>query len=165
MKNEPLFEFELDEKTNTIKVIRTFAAPLPLVWQAWTKAEILDQWWAPEGYKSSTKTMEFEEGGMRHYCMQGPGDFEMWGITSYTRIEWHLKFSGNEYSANEHAVISEELPPSDYQITFTDEGERTRIEHHTSYQNAEHMKQSLAYGFKEGMLGAFERLDEFFSEK
>ena len=165
MKNELFFDFEIDEKTSTVKVIRTFAAPLKLVWQAWTKAEILDQWWAPEGYRSNTKTLEFKEGGMRHYQMQGPDNFEMWGITSYSKILLHYKFSGNEYSADAQAVISTELPPSDYQITFLDEGEKTRIEHHTSYKTMEHLKQSLEYGFKEGMLGAFERLDAFFEKK
>lgn len=162
MKNELFFDFEIVKKTNTIKVTRNFDAPLPLVWKAWTEAEILDQWWAPEGWKSSTKTMEFIEGGKRHYLMQGPENFEMWGITSYNTIQHHSKYSGNEYSADEKAVISKDLPPSDYHITFFDEGETTKIEHHTTYETEEQLKQSLEYGFKEGMLGAFERLDAYF---
>lgn len=161
MKNDLLFDFEIDNAAHTIKVKRTFAASLPLVWDAWTKAEILDQWWAPEGWKSDTKTMQFKEGGMRHYLMQGPEKIEMWGITSYNKIQRHVGFSGNEYSADEEAVISPELPPSNYHINFFEEGDTTIIEHNTTYKSLEALKQSIDYGFEEGMLGAFKRLDSF----
>ena len=165
MKNELSFDFQVDENTNTIKVVRTFNATLLLVWKAWTTEEILDQWWAPEGYKSFTKTMEFREGGMRHYRIQGPENFEMWGITSYSKIQLHSKFSGKEYSADEEAEITQVLPPSDYHVSFLGNGEKCTIEHNTTYDNGEHMKQSLEYGFKEGMLGAFERLDTYLGKK
>jgi len=161
MSDKLFFNFQIDERTSTIKVERAFAAPLDLVWRAWTVAEILDQWWAPEGWKSSTKNMEFKEGGMRHYRMQGPDNFEMWGITSYSKIQQHINFSGEEYSADEDAVISDELPTSTYHITFHDQDGSTLIKHNTSYQNVEQMKKSLEYGFEEGMLGAFARLDIF----
>lgn len=161
IKTNLFFDFKVDEKTSTIIVKRSFKATNKLVWDAWTKAEILDQWWAPEGWKSTTKAMKFKEGGMRHYQMQGPENSEMWGITSYLKITLHSKFSGKEYSSDMHAEISTELPPSDYHITFTDQDEQTMIEHHTTYNSLEDLKQSLAYGFKEGMLGAFERLDAF----
>ncbi len=75
MKNKT--DFNVDQETNTLKVKREFHAPLAQVWKAWTDASILDLWWAPEGYKSTTKTMEFVEGGKRHYQMQGPDNFEM----------------------------------------------------------------------------------------
>lgn len=41
------FDFSIDRENKTIKVKREFAAELPLVWDAYTKSEILDQWWAP----------------------------------------------------------------------------------------------------------------------
>ncbi|MEO8414830.1 MAG: hypothetical protein ABI472_14280 [Ginsengibacter sp.] len=47
MKNNLLFDFTADKATNTIFVNRDFAAGLSLVWDAFTKQEILDQWWAP----------------------------------------------------------------------------------------------------------------------
>jgi uncharacterized protein YndB with AHSA1/START domain len=37
------FDFTVDKENNTIAVKREFAAPLHLVWDAWTKPEILDQ--------------------------------------------------------------------------------------------------------------------------
>jgi len=64
--------FSKDLKTNKLTVIRSFDAPLELVWQAWTESEILDQWWAPKPYRAETKTMDFSEGGRWLYCMVGP---------------------------------------------------------------------------------------------
>ena len=48
MKNNLLFDFIVDKTTKTVIVNREFAAELPLVWDAFTKQEILDQWWAPK---------------------------------------------------------------------------------------------------------------------
>lgn len=161
MKSKLFFDFQIDEKSKTIKVVRTFDAPLSLVWKAWTTPEILDQWWASEGYTSSTKTMEFKEGGARHYKMEGPENFVIWGLTSYSKITLHSEFSGKEYSVDEHQAISPELPPSKYNITFIDKGDTCTIRHHTTYDSVQNMKQSLEYGFETGMNDAFARLDGY----
>src|ERR1700741_2070302 len=70
--NNLLFEFTVDKATKTVFVNREFAAPLSLVWDAFTKQEILDQWWAPKPWESKTKSMKFEVGGQRFYAMVGP---------------------------------------------------------------------------------------------
>jgi uncharacterized protein YndB with AHSA1/START domain len=48
MKDNLLFDFIVDKTTKTVIVSREFAAELPLVWDAYTKPELLDQWWAPK---------------------------------------------------------------------------------------------------------------------
>ena len=48
MKNDLLFDFTFDKTTKTVSVVREFAADLSLVWDAYTKKEIHDQWWAPK---------------------------------------------------------------------------------------------------------------------
>ena len=48
MKNNLLFDFTVDKITKTVFINREFAAELPLVWDAFTKPEILDQWVAPK---------------------------------------------------------------------------------------------------------------------
>ena len=58
MKNNLLFDFTVDKATQTIYITREFAAGLDLVWDAFTKAEILDQWVAPEPWRARTKEME-----------------------------------------------------------------------------------------------------------
>jgi PhnB protein len=58
-----LFDFSVNKENNTILVKREFAANLDLVWDAWTKPELLDRWWAPKPYKTETRSMDFREGG------------------------------------------------------------------------------------------------------
>ena len=72
MENNLLFEFTLDKTTKTVLIIREFNAPQALVWEAFTNAELLDQWVAPKPFTSRTKYMEFKEGGKRFYAMVSP---------------------------------------------------------------------------------------------
>ena len=50
-----LFYFAVDKTTKTVYVNREFAAERLLVWDAFTKQEILDHWWAPNPWVSKTK--------------------------------------------------------------------------------------------------------------
>ncbi|MDZ7646087.1 MAG: SRPBCC domain-containing protein [Cytophagales bacterium] len=84
MKNDLLFEFTVDKTIKTVFVNREFAADLSLVWDAFTKQEILDQWWAPLPWKSKTKFMDFKVGGRRFYAMVSPEGQERWAIQKYT---------------------------------------------------------------------------------
>ncbi len=54
MKNSLLFDFTVGKSTKTVFVKREFDASLSLVWDAFTKQEILDQWWAPKPWASKT---------------------------------------------------------------------------------------------------------------
>ena len=159
MSTDLLFEFSVDKETNSISVRREFEAELALVWKAWTKAELIDQWWAPEGWECKTKSMEFKEGGLRHYLMRGPMGEEHWGINTYLTIELHKSFSGKDCFTDENAKVIEDYPNSDYTIAFFDIEDKTLIEHHTAYPNLEQLEASLQYGFEDGMRMAFEGLD------
>ena len=87
MKKEILFDFVVDKESKTIKVKRSFHAALPLVWQAWTTAEILDQWWAPHPWKAETQRMDFREGGRWFYAMVSPdGKERHWCLMNYQTI-------------------------------------------------------------------------------
>ena len=86
MTNSLLFDFTVDKAAKTVFINREFAAPLSLVWDAFTKQEILDQWWAPKPWASKTKVMNFEVGGRRFYAMVSPEGQESWAIQKYSSI-------------------------------------------------------------------------------
>ena len=81
-----LFDFTVDKSTKQVFINKEFAAELPLVWDAFAKQEILDQWWAPKPWASKTKFMNFEVGGRRFYAMVNPEGEEHWPICSSVRI-------------------------------------------------------------------------------
>lgn len=85
--NNLLFDFIVDKSKKTVFINREFAADLSSVWDAFTKQEILDQWWAPKPYLSKTVKMEFKVGGRRFYAMVNPEGVEIgWHIQDYTSI-------------------------------------------------------------------------------
>ena len=47
---------------------------------AYTKPELLDQWWAPKPWMSRTKAMDFKVGGRRFYAMVSPEGVERWSV-------------------------------------------------------------------------------------
>src|SRR6187402_1817726 len=91
--NDLLFDFKLDKSTKTALINREFDADLPLVWDAFTKQEILDQWWAPKPFLSKTIRMDFREGGRRFYAMVSSEGVEIgWQIQNYTSISPKTNF-------------------------------------------------------------------------
>ncbi len=86
MPNNLLFNFTVDKAAKTVYITREFNAELSLVWDAFTKAELLDQWVAPKPWTSKTKYMHFEVGGKRLYAMVSPEGMERWAIQEYLSI-------------------------------------------------------------------------------
>jgi uncharacterized protein YndB with AHSA1/START domain len=112
MKTTLLFDFTVDKTTKTVSITREFAAELSLVWDAFTKAEILDQWWAPKPFESKTKVMDFKVGGRRFYAMVSPEGQEMWAIQKYTSITPKTNFK--MFNAFADKDENPELPGSDW---------------------------------------------------
>ena len=69
---------------------RTFNAPRPLVWQAWTERDRLAQWFGPKGISVTSATLDFRPGGTYLYCMRTPDGHDMWGKFVYRQFPWLL---------------------------------------------------------------------------
>ena len=44
-------EFIVNKETKTVSITKEFDAERDLVWDAYTKPELLDQWWAPKPFR------------------------------------------------------------------------------------------------------------------
>lgn len=156
-------DFSVDKENKTIKVKREFEAGVSLVWDAYTKSEILDKWWAPKPWKARTKSLEFKEGGTWHYAMVGPNGEEHWAVATYKNIVSQKKFTGRDAFADANGNINKEMPQSKWEVTFTSKGEITLVEFDITYPDLEQLEATVAMGFKEGLLMAMENLDELLS--
>jgi uncharacterized protein YndB with AHSA1/START domain len=67
-------------------LIRVFDAPRALVWQAFTEAERLAQWWGPKGFTLAVSRFELRPGGHFHYRLDGPNGTTMWARFEYREI-------------------------------------------------------------------------------
>lgn len=154
------FEFTVDKENNSIGIKREFAAELPLVWNAYTRSEILDQWWAPKPWKARTKTMDFREGGQWIYAMVGPNGEEHWAVAHYKNIEMQKKFTGIDAFADAEGNINKEMPQSTWEVMFTSKGQRTVVAFNITYDDLAQLEATIQMGFKEGITMAMEGLDE-----
>ncbi len=154
-----LSEFLVDKENKTITIKREFAANRAIVWDCYTKSEILDQWWIPAPYKSITKSMDFREGGRWHYAAVGPNGEEHWAITTYIKIEIQKMFLANDAFGDADGNINTEMPQSTWTMNFTDLNENTLVHGTLVYPTLEQLEQTVAMGFKEGLTMAMANLD------
>ncbi len=159
MKTNLTFDFIVDKENNTILVKREFDAELPLVWDAYTKSEILDQWWAPKPWKARTKTMDFREGGYWHYAMVGPQGEEHWALANYKTIQPQKQFTGLDAFADAEGNVNKDLPQSKWDVRFTNQGQTTLVDFNISYDDLAQLETTIQMGFKEGLSMAMEGLD------
>ena len=151
-------DFVVDKEAKTVSITREFAAALDLVWDAYTKPELLDQWWAPKPLMSRTKVMDFKVGGRRFYAMVMPDGAERWAVQKYTSItpKTNFKFFNAFADADEKL----ELPGSDWDLNFSSQGETTRVSISIYNESLERFERVLTSGFKEGVAGQFSNLEE-----
>lgn len=156
MKNL-LFDFTVDKSTKTVFVNRQFDAELDLVWDAFTKQEILDQWWAPKPWASKTKVMDFKVGGNRFYAMVSPEGQEHYSLQEYTAINPKTNFKYLNAFADEHA--NPNLPGSNWDLNFSEENGITTVNISIYNESLERMEQMIEMGFQGGFTMTLNELE------
>ena len=156
--NNLLFDFTVDKATKTVSITREFDAELSLVWDAFTKKEILDQWWAPKPYASKTKVLDFKVGGRRFYAMVSPEGQERWVIQKYTSISPMTNFKFFNAFADE--IENPELPGSEWDHTFSEHNGTTKVSVAIYNESLERMEKMIEMGFKEGFTATLKSLEE-----
>lgn len=148
MNNQLLFDFIVDKTAKTVTVNKEFNAELSLVWDAFTKQEILDQWWAPKPWESRTKFMNFEVGGKRFYAMVGPEGQEHWSLQQYTSISPKTNFKMHNAFAD--ANENPHLPGSNWDLNFSQQNNTTTVCITIFNESLERMEEQLTMGFQGG---------------
>ena len=158
MKNDLLLDFTVDKTTKTVFFNREFAANLSLVWDAFTKQEILDQWWAPKPWASKTKFMNFEVGGRRFYAMVSPEGQERWSIQKFTSISPKTNFKMSNAFADKDE--NPELPGSDWDLNFSEQNGTTKVSITIKNESLARLEKMIEMGFKEGYSMTMKNLEE-----
>jgi uncharacterized protein YndB with AHSA1/START domain len=158
MKNDLLFDFSVDKTTKKVFITREFDASLSLVWDAFTKPEILDQWVAPKPWVSKTKFMDFKVGGRRFYAMVSPEGQERWAIQKYTSISPKTNFKYLNAFADKDE--NPELPGSDWDLNFSEQNGTTTVRITIYNESLARLEKMIEMGFKEGYLMSMKNLEE-----
>ena len=134
-------------------VTRTVNGPARIVFEAWTKPELLKQWWAPKSTGVSLLSCEADvRVGGRYRLVFKHGDskpMEFYGryieVTPYSRLVWT-----NDESDDGGAVTT---------VTFEEKEGRTLLVMHDLYPSKDALDGALA-GMDGGMSESLEQLDE-----
>ena len=161
--NNLQFDFTVDKAAKTVYITREFDAKLSLVWDAFTKQEILDQWWAPKPWMSKTKSMDFKVGGRRFYAMATPeGEERSWAIQNYTSISPKTNFKFLNVFADKDE--NPHLPGSNWDLNFSEQNGRpddpvTKVSITIHNDSFERMEKMIEMGFKEGFTMTLNELE------
>ena len=159
MISDLLFDFTVDKETKTVVITREFAAELPLVWDAFTKPELLDKWIAPKPFTAKTKYANFEVGGRRFYAMVAPdGQAAGWLLQKYTSIT--PKTNYKMFNAFADADENPEQFGSDWDFSFTEQDGKTKVVVSIYNESLERLEKMLEMGFTEGFKMSLVNLDE-----
>lgn len=157
----PFFEFTVDKAAKTIHITREFDAGIDLVWDAFTKAEILDQWTAPKPYRSVTKEMNFTVGGRWLYAMVSPENVSRWSMVEFLKIDPKTSFTGRNSFSDENGNTLD----GRFSITtnaFKEDSGKTTVYITKQFQDLAVLEMMAVGGFKEGTEEGMRNLDEIF---
>jgi uncharacterized protein YndB with AHSA1/START domain len=151
-KNRTTVERRSDRE---LVVTRTFNGPARIVFEAWTRPELLKQWWAPKSFGITFISCEVDvrTGGAYRFVFGHPSSerpLEFFGkyleVTPHSRLVWT-----NDEGGEGGAVTT---------VTFEERGADTLVVLHDLYSSKEALDGAIASGSTSGFGESFEQLDE-----
>jgi uncharacterized protein YndB with AHSA1/START domain len=136
-------------------VTRTFDAPPRIVFEAWTRPELLKRWWAPRSFGIAFLSCEADvrKGGKYRFVFSHPSapqPMAFFGtyleVTPPSRLVW----------TNEEAGDNGQITT----VTFEEKGGKTLLVMHELYPSKEALDAAIASGSTGGSPEMFEQLDE-----
>lgn len=164
MSNNLLFDFSVNKESKVIHIEREFDANLELVWKAWTTAKLLDQWCAPNPYRTETKTLDFREGGFWHYAIVSPEGEKHWSRYDYKEIEFQKSFTELRIFSDENGMVDPDFPRTECTLIFneipTATGSKTRVAMTEKYGSPEMFEKMATVSHKKGFSSHLKNLDD-----
>lgn len=86
-------------------IVRTFDAPVALVWKAWSDPAMLALWWSPKTFTAPVIKLDFRVGGKYHFCMRSPEGQNFWSTGIYKEIVPMKKIVCTDSFADENGNV------------------------------------------------------------
>jgi uncharacterized protein YndB with AHSA1/START domain len=145
----------MQNAANEIAATRTFHAPRALVFQMWTQAEHLANWWGPLGFRLTTSEFEFREGGAWRFVMHGPDGTDYKNEIVFREIDAPNRISYSHTNG----------PLFDATATFEDQGDQTLVTVVMTFETVEQRERVMrSSNAGEGLRQTLDRLGEQVAE-
>lgn len=157
--------FTQDADNARMHVERRFKAPRQLVWDAFSKPELLERWLAPAPWKAVTVSMDFTTGGEWRYYMLGPAGEKHYSLAKYLNVVAPELFEAMDcWTTDDSFTIDHSMPVSTWNARFTDEGDVTLVQITMNFPDATAMNQTVEMGFIHGYTMSHDQLDALLPE-
>lgn len=142
-------------KPNEIRLIRTYDAPVSVVWDAWTVPDQVAKWWGPRGFSITTHEKDLRVGGTWRYTMHGPDGTDYPNLTTYFVVEPHRRL------VYDHGASDDRPPLFRVDVTFAEANGKTTMDMTFSLATAEAAAQTLKFIKAAGGNSTWDRLAEY----
>jgi uncharacterized protein YndB with AHSA1/START domain len=140
-----------------VRLTRVFDAPRQLVWQAFTKPELMKRWFGPRGWSMVECTIDLRVGGGWRFVLQGPDGRKMGMRGAYREIK------APERSV--HVETYDDYPgESIVTAVFTEKGGKTTLEATVEYPSKEVRDAVIQSGMEHGAAESYDKLAELLAE-
>lgn len=142
------------QKDAVIVIHRTFDAPRPIVWRAFTDPKHVAQWYGGVGFTNPVCEMDVRPGGLWHHVMRAPNgseyaiDFIFIEVVEPERLVWKNAAESRPGGP----------PKSRTPITLEDLGARTKWSMVARFYSLADRDLSVKMGFREMISQSMERL-------
>ena len=140
---------KIPEKSQMI-IKHSYDTDLKTIWNAHTKTEILEKWWAPEPYKAVVVKNNFSNGEILHYYMLSPKGEKHYCIAEFSDIVNLKSYTVFDAFCDENAVINTEFPRQKWFNTFEENNGITTVTNTIQFDSKEDMDKINEMGFEEG---------------
>jgi uncharacterized protein YndB with AHSA1/START domain len=149
MKNRTTVERKSERE---LVVTRTFDGPARIVFEAWTKPELLERWWAPKSTGMSLLSCEADVrvGGSYRFVFGHDASKPMAFFGRYIEVTPHSRLVWTNDESDQGAVTT---------VTFEEKGGKTLLVMRELHPSKEALDGAIA-GMEGGMRETFEQLDE-----
>ena len=137
-------------------VTRTFKAPAHIVFNAWTKPELLKRWWTPKSFGISFLSCEADvrTGGTYRFVFSHPASEQpMAFFGRYVEVIPPSRLVWTNDEADEGGAVTT--------VTFEERGGETLVVMHDLYPSKKALDDAIASGSTGAPAEQFEELDQF----
>jgi uncharacterized protein YndB with AHSA1/START domain len=134
-------------------VTRVFDAPARIVFEAWTKPELLMRWWAPKSFGISFLSCDADvrPGGTYKFVFGHPDSGQpMAFVGRYIEVEPHARLMWTNEESDDGPVTT---------VTFDERDGKTHLMLQDLYPSREALDEALASGSVSGYPEQFDELD------
>ena len=134
-------------------------APRELVFEAWTDARHIAQWWGPRGFTTTIHEMDVKPGGVWRFVMHGPDGVDYQNKIVYAEIVKPERLVYSHSSGEEGDPLQFEVT-----VTFAAQGDKTKLTLRLLFKSAEARDSVVKLGAIEGAQQTLDRLAEYLAE-